>query len=168
MKARRGYWVLLFIICFLTVYLPTVEERYVWQQTAFAQSAVQTIPIAFTGGAPGCTVLIPAVAGKQVWVNNGLLVIPAIGTGMTVQFLSSTDGGQGSSCNAAGVTRTAITGFYAGAQVGTTATNVTIIPFNGSPAMVTPIGQGLVATVSIATIGTTSQSVGGHLTFYQQ
>lgn len=166
---RKRFIILLILALMISAYGPLWITRWTWNHNVFAQAALQTVPIAFTGGAPGCTVLVPAVAGKQVWVNNGIMVLPAIGTGMTVQFLASTEAGPtGVSCNQAGITRTALTGFYAGPQVGTTAVNDAIYSFNGNPAIITPTGQGLLATISIATTGTGSQSAGGHLTFTQQ
>ena len=156
------------LICclWITLLIPSWERNHVWKTTVFAQGFSST-PIAFGGGSPGCTILVPAVTGKQVFVNNGVLVIPAFGTGLSVQFLASTDNGatQTACAASAAVTRNAISGFYVGAQVGTTATNPTIINLGGSPSLVTPSGQGLIATVSAAT---GAQAVGGHLTITQQ
>jgi hypothetical protein len=161
MKRIKPIVIITLLFCF---FLWSHVNRYVIR-SVYAQ-AFQSIPIAFSGGSPGCTVLVPAATGKQVVVNNGVLVIPAFGTGLSVQFLASTDGGaSGTACISAGVARNAITGFFVGAQVGTTATNPVIIPLNGNPAMVTPSGQGLIATISA---GTGAQAVGGMITAIQQ
>ena len=163
---RKRFFVLLVFVLLITVCIPSWERHHVWQHTVFAQN-FQTIPIAFGGGSPGCTVLVPSVAGQKVFVNNGILAIPAFGTGLAVQFLASTDNGvsQTACAAAAAVTRTALTGFFIGGQVGTTATIETIISLSGNPALITPTGQGLIATVSAAT---GAQPVSGHLTIVQQ
>lgn len=162
----KRLFTLIFLTTFTCLMIFTTLDRYVIR-SVWAQ-ATQTVPITFTGGT-NCTVLISAVVGQRVYVNNGQLTIPAIGTGLTVTFLGGTSTGQGSTCGPPAVTLTQNTiGAFAGDQVGTTGTTEKVYNLSGSgsgPSLVTASGQGLLAQVSGAT---GAQPVTGFITFIQQ